>query len=132
VKTTLLESAHWLMEDDASRRVVWLRRTGLSFGSVLEVVAANDQIILKLAPHHRHWGVVVDMRHAPSRNDPAFEAAMHGLRAAVEARFARTAVLLGTAVGMLQVNRLTRADGATSFATRDEAAALRFARGEPE
>jgi hypothetical protein len=132
VKTTLLENAHWLVEEDASRRVVWLRRTGLTFASIREVTIANDRIIQKLVAQHRHWGVVVDMRAAPSRNDPAFEAAMYGLRAAVEARFARTAVLLGTAVGMLQVNRLTRADGATSFATRDEAAALRFACGEPQ
>jgi hypothetical protein len=71
------------------------------------------------------------MRHAPPRNDPAFETAMRGLRDAVEVRFARTAVLLDTAVGLLQVTRLTREDGAGTFATQSEAAALRFARGQP-
>jgi hypothetical protein len=38
-------------------------------------------------------------------------------------------VLLKSAVGMLQVNRLTRADGAKSFATMSAADALRFASG---
>jgi hypothetical protein len=68
---------------------------------------------------------------APPRNDPAFESAMRGLRDAVEVRFARTAVLLESAVGLLQVSRLTREDGAETFATQSEAAALRFARGQP-
>jgi hypothetical protein len=129
VKTTVLVNAHWSMEEDVTLRVVWLRRTTLPFGSLSEVTSANEQIVQTMRVHHRHWGLVVDMREAPSRNDPAFESAMAGLRAAVEAHFARTAVLLKSAVGMLQVNRLTRADGAKSFATMSAAAALRFASG---
>jgi len=56
---------------------------------------------------------------------------MRGLREAIETRFARTAVLLETAVGLLQVTRLAREDATGTFATQDEAAAFRFARGEP-
>jgi hypothetical protein len=130
VKTNVLASAHWVMEEDTDARLVWLRRTAAPFQSPDEVTSANAQIVQRLHPHHQHWGVIVDMRRARSRNDAAFEQAMLGLRSAVESSFARTAVLLGTAVGMLQVNRLTREDGATSFATMSEAAAERFARGE--
>ncbi len=118
------------MESDASTRVVWLRRSPVAFGSLVELTAANEAVVGRFSQQYESWSVVVDMRQAPARNDPAFEAAMRGLRASIEARFARTAVLLATQVGMLQVNRLTREDGATSFATTDEAAALRFARGE--
>lgn len=118
------------MESDASTHVVWLRRLPVPFGSIAQLWAANEAVVGKFMQQYESWSVVVDMRQAPSRNDPAFEAAMHGLRAAIEARFARTAVLLATQVGMLQVNRLTREDGAKSFATTDELAALRFARGE--
>jgi hypothetical protein len=127
---TLLSSPHWLMESDASTRVVWLRRSPVPFGSLVELTGANEAVVGKFVQQYESWSVVVDMRLAPPRNDPAFEAAMRGLRSAIEARFARTAVLLATQVGMLQVNRLTRQDGATSFATTDEVAALRFARGE--
>ena len=69
------------------------------------------------------------MAQAPPRNDPAFESAMRGLRAAVEVSFARIAVLLGTQVGVLQVQRITREDSAKSYATVSREAALRFARG---
>lgn len=125
----LLSSPHWLMESDAASHLVWLRRSPVAFGSIVELTAANEAVVSKFLDQYESWSVVVDMRLAPSRNDPAFEAAMHGLRSAIEARFARTAVLLATQVGMLQVNRLTREDGAKSFATTDEVAALRFARG---
>lgn len=131
VKTKLIVSAHWLMEEEREGRLVWLRRMAMPFGSVEEIINANQQVLSRIRPEHREWGVVVDMRHAPPRNDPAFEAAMRGLRDAVEVRFARTAVLLETAVGLLQVTRLTREDGAATFATQSEAAAVRFARGQP-
>lgn len=131
VKRNLLRVTHWVMDEDSDDRVVWLERTALPFGSLDEVTAANEQVVQKFAPYHRQWGIVVDMAHAPPRNDPAFESAMRGLRAAVEASFARTAVLLGTQVGVLQVQRITREDSAKSFATVSRDAALRFARGLP-
>jgi hypothetical protein len=109
---------------------VWLVRRPVAFASLMEISSANAAVVRKILPQHRSAGVVVDMRQAPSRNDTGFEQAMQGLRAQVEARFARTVVLLATRVGILQVNRITRADGAASIATTDEAAALRFARGE--
>jgi hypothetical protein len=130
VKTTLLASTHWLMEDHVDQRVVWLVRRPVAFASLQEIGSANAAVVRQIQAQHRSAGVVVDMRQAPSRNDTGFEKAMQGLRAQVEARFARTAVLLATQVGILQVKRITHADGATSFATTDEAAALRFARGE--
>lgn len=119
------------MEEDGEARVVWLQRTALPFGSIDEVTSANEQVVKRFSPYHRRWGLVVDMSQAGSRNDPAFEEAMRGLRAAVAESFARTAVLLGTQVGVLQVKRLTREDSAKSLATLSRDAALRFAGGEP-
>ncbi|MEO8180909.1 MAG: cytochrome b5 domain-containing protein [Deltaproteobacteria bacterium] len=131
MRAQLIASAHWLMEEDRQHRVVFLRRMALPFGSLEELSTANQQVVGHIRPEHQEWGIVVDMRQAPPRNDPSFESAMRALRDAVEVRFARTAVLLETAVGLLQVTRLTREDGATTFATQSEAAALRFARGQP-
>ncbi len=131
MRVNLFTSAHWLMEEDRLSQVVFLRRMALPFGSLEELTASNQQVVRQIRPEHREWGIVVDMRQAPPRNDPSFESAMRGLRDAVEVRFARTAVLLETAVGLLQVTRLTREDGATTFATQSEAAAIRFARGQP-
>ena len=131
MKTNLLRITHWVMDEDGDNRVVWLQRTALPFGSLDEVAAANGQVVQKFALHHRQWGIVVDMAGAPARNDPAFESAMRSLRVAVETSFARTAVLLGTHVGVLQVKRFTREDSAGSYATVNRQAALRFARGLP-
>ena len=44
--------------------------------------------------------------------------------------FARVAVLLDSAVGVLQVDRLGRAEGGKTYATQSESAATRFARGQ--
>jgi hypothetical protein len=131
VKSKRFVSSHWTLDEDPDEQVVALRRTSTPFASVDEIASANGDIVARIRAEHRRWGVVVDMRRAPRRNDPAFEAAMRGLREAVEGSFARTAVLLQTAVGVLQVTRLTREDGTATFATQDEAAAFRFARGEP-
>jgi hypothetical protein len=117
------------MDEDRDHRIVWLERTAQPFGSLAEVTTANQEVVRKFASYHREWGIVVDMAQAPARNDPAFEGAMRGLRAAIEVTFARTAVLLGTQVGVLQVKRITREDAAKSYATVNRDAALRFARG---
>lgn len=131
MKRGLLSTEHWLMEADPDDRIVWLHRLPVPFASISEIMCANDAVIRKLDAAYASWGVVVDLRRAPPRNDPAFENAMRGLRAAVAASFARTALLLATQAGVLQVSRITREDGSASFATTVEAAALEFARGAP-
>jgi sulfite reductase (NADPH) flavoprotein alpha-component len=75
--------------------------------------------------------VVVDMRHAPRRNDAEFENAMRHLRDRIGKSFARVALVLESAAGVLQVNRIARDEGASdkTFATLSEPAATRFARG---
>jgi hypothetical protein len=87
-------------------------------------------VIAAIRDDHATYGVVVDMRQAPPRNDPAFENAMARLRGVVTGKFARTAVLLESAAGVLQVNRLGREDGQPhQFATLSETAAMKFASG---
>lgn len=131
VRHVLLSSEHWLMEADPDDRVVWLSRLPAPFASLAEIARANDAVIRRLDAAYASWGLIVDLRRAPPRNDPEFENAMRGLRAAVAASFARTALLLATQAGVLQVSRITREDGSASFATTTEAAALEFARGAP-
>jgi hypothetical protein len=125
----LLETAHWLIEANPDQRVVWLRRSSAPFSAIPELTNANQRVIQSLGRDRAGWGIIVDMRRAPPRNDPVFEQAMRALREAVESRFSRTALLLSTQAGVLQVQRLGREDGATSFATTNESTALAHARG---
>lgn len=126
----VFSSQFWEMRVDADRELVWLTRTEAPVGSIDELRAANQDVILAMRPQHLRWGLVVDMRRAPARNDPEFEAAMRPLREAVERRYARTALLLASAAGVLQVQRLARQEGAGTFVTTDEREAVRFALDE--
>ncbi len=82
----------------------------------------------KLRTYHRRSGVVADLRLAPPRNDAALRGSARSFRAALQACFARVAVLLQTPVGVLQVNRVKRDEGAALFfVTMNEDEALLFA-----
>jgi len=100
------------------------------FTALENLTVENESVIRRIRPLHTNFGVVVDMRQAPLRNDPAFENAMQRLRSEVTARFARVVLLLETDVGILQVNRLVREDEQKSFVTRSEPAAIKFAMGQ--
>lgn len=127
---TLIATEHYILEEDEAHRVAVLRRTPVPFKSIEEIVESNDRVLEQLRPYHAGYGVIVDMRQAPQRNDPSFENAMSRLRNRVTEVFARVAVLLDSAVGVLQVDRLGRAEGGKTFATQSESAATRFARGQ--
>lgn len=75
-------------------------------------------------------GLLLDTRLAIGRSDDDFEAAMTELRPRLLAGFRRIAVLVKTAVGRLQVQRLARADRITDrmLVSGDEAEALEWLR----
>ncbi len=130
MRIRLLSSDHWLMDESGYERVVVLRRTAVPFASAEAISRSTEEVTSKLRTYHRRFGVVVDLRLAPPRNDPAFEAATRALRSALQECFARVAVLLQTPVGVLQVNRVKRDEGsALFFVTMNEDEALHFARG---
>ncbi len=126
---TLLSNAHWTLDEDPTG-VVILRRSAVPFESIEEVVSSNDEFISCVRDEHAKYGIVVDMRQAPSRNDPAFEQAMRRLREVAEQRFARLSLLLESPTGVLQANRLERKDGGEYLVTTSETGAMKYARGE--
>jgi len=126
----LARNPHWVLDEDATHKVVHLRRSALAFESIEALIASNDQIIACVRADHQEYGIVVDMRQAPGRNDPAFERAMRKLRKATEHDFARLSVLVESTAGVLQVSRLERSDGGEYLVTTNELVATKFARGE--
>lgn len=125
--TTLVSTDYWLMEEMASRKVVLLKRHAVAVDSIEELIRQNHKIIALMRPEHADYGIIVDMRQAPSRNDPEFEDAMSQMRSEIFRHYARVAVLVTSAVGVLQVNRMARDEGADTFATQSEVAAFRYA-----
>ena len=125
--TIVFESPLWELEELGDYCV--LRRTDVRSDDLAALREQNRSVMESFDAKHRGWGLIVDMRRAPARNDPGFEDAMKPLRAEVQRRFARVAVLLSSAVGVLQVERLRTTEHADSLTTRDEAEAVAFARG---
>ncbi|MBL9106875.1 MAG: hypothetical protein JNL82_38560 [Myxococcales bacterium] len=91
---------------------------------MLELVARLDGLA------RAELGLIVDTRLAIGRSDDAFEAMMNEFRPRLFGGFRRVAVLIKTAVGRLQVQRLARADNLVDrmLVTGDEAEAVAFAR----
>ena len=128
----LYRSAFYELSEDRRERVVTLARTAAPFLTHASVRAEVDRVVERFEPRHRELGIVVDMRSAPGRNDPEFEAAMRHLRFAVGQAFARVVVLVATASGQMQAARLHREGGFVYSISRDLIEARELASGMRE
>ncbi len=123
------ESEFWVLDELPEQRITVLHRTPLAAPTLAELAERNEELLSSLKDEHRSFGLVVDLRQAPMRNDRAFEETMARLRVALTSHFERSAVLLDSPLGELQVNRLERDEGRTTFITRSATAAFQFAAG---
>ena len=126
--TIVVDTPDFLIERDDARRLIRLRRTESKF-SLDKVDAIFAPVVAALAEFDG-WSLLLDMRRAPPRTDDAFEAAINVHLNPILVRFRRRAVLVRSAVGVLQVNRVSKKMGATDDDTAvfrdDEAAAEAF------
>lgn len=84
----------------------------------------------ELAPSGRGSGLLIDTRKARARNDPDFELRTAEYRQTIRDAFDRSAVLVASAVGALQISRLARESGVQTATFTDEAEALAWLRGD--
>lgn len=95
--------------------IVRVQRTEQAASSVDELVAAYAEVKGLLAKLDRSgFGLLMDIRQAPGRNDPEFEKAFAPIRAEILSGFPRVAVLVRSSIGTLQVQRHAREDGLES------------------
>jgi hypothetical protein len=115
---------------EAEGPLVRMARTEVPFPS-LEALEACYRVVLSALTRHGRVGraLLSDVRSAPGRNDPWFEDAMREIRPRLFEGFARTAVLVGTRVGALQLERLNKEGGHDRPVSTDEAALLEYLRG---
>jgi hypothetical protein len=96
---------------DEERGVLLVRRTKERFSTTENIRQIFSEALDKSQEFAAPRALLMDFRDGPLRNDAAFEAAMLSLRekmAAFRARFERHAVLIKTAVGRLQLERIRR------------------------
>lgn len=125
----LLKSTYWEVYEVFDAKVIVLRRTTAIVDSTASLREENLEVASCLSEKHRGWGGVVDMRLASARGDGKFEQAMGFLRHRLAVHLSRLSVLVSSAAGLLQVSRIDRVDGQSSYVTQDEAEALKFAQG---
>ena len=125
----LYTGRYWTLELDANAKLAFLVRTPVPIGGLSELEQENHALLRLLADDTRTYGLVVDTRHAPPRNDGMFEETMAFMRHGLTQHFERTAVLLASDLGQLQVTRLGRNDGHQVLATQSESSAVTYARG---
>lgn len=125
---TLVSNAHMTVTVNHATGLVVYRRSSKPFLSVEEGRSAFDQVRTAARAFHKgRYVMLLDSRDAPLRNDEAFESMMQEARQDLVG-FRKVALVVRSAVGMLQVNRVARQapwPNAVEF-FHDEAAALHW------
>jgi hypothetical protein len=108
-----------------------IRRTSRRYADLSELrpsFAAVERQLYALDPAAS--AVLVDLRAIVGRNDASFESALAPLRRELLRKFARSALLVRTRIGHLQLQRYLAADGIEASVFSDEAEAMAWFRGE--
>ncbi len=112
---------------DERLRIVHTIRSDKPFGALEEL----DGIFARLGSaldtlDRSRYGHFADIRAAPGRNDPPFEAAMERLRPLWIGGFRKIGVLVRSTVGQMQIQRHARRDGVTRLISQDEDELLKY------
>lgn len=108
------------------RGVAILERSAAPFPDS-QVVLSEGIKLVEHFPAVAKFGLIVDMRAAPTSNDPHFELAQRPIRLAITRRFSPVVVLVSTSIGELQVARIHQGDGAAHRVTRSDVVAWKLA-----
>lgn len=102
----LAENVHFRMTLDDERSLVRWARTAVPYDAVeqFEDVARATVLALLAIDRAKHT-LLVDLRDGPMRNDEAFEQVALRFRRDVHHDFARSAVLVRSRAGKLQIDR---------------------------
>jgi hypothetical protein len=123
----VLRNAHFVVRVDEQRGLIHTLRTSTPFASIQEVEAAFAELSAVLDGLGRaRYALLADIRAAPGRNDPQFEAALQRLRPTWIAGFRKVGVLVQSAVGKLQISRYARQDGIPRLVTDNEDELLKY------
>jgi len=110
---------------DEAASIVRYTRSAVAYPSIDALRGCNEKIRAAFAalPNGK-LSLLIDVRSAPPRNDPAFETEILEALRLLAAQFPRRATLVQTAVGRLQTQRLARTRDDTVQVFTNEAEAL--------
>ena len=123
---TPFQSAHFQLETHADRQLVKLIRSEEPFHSVAEMIAVLDEIFAAVEGiDGKAYGLFVDNRKGPSRDDPAFQKAFRSFRVRLDERFARVGVVLASEQSVKNLDEAGRSPNVRAYT--DEEHAIRWA-----
>ena len=105
---TLLDTPHYALQLDDDRRLVVFRRKPQRL-TADEIDAAFAPAVSVDTIDRQRWHLLIDSRDGPMNNDEAFEKKMQLVVQKLVTGYRRRAILVKTAVGVLQVSRTSRA-----------------------
>ncbi|WP_395832372.1 hypothetical protein [Archangium violaceum] len=118
---------HFSVYVDERMRLVRTVRSDKPFASLTEFERVFTELGEALDRLDRQrYVILADVRAAPGRNDPDFEAALLRMRPRWLGGFRKVGVLVQTTVGVMQIQRYARQDGIKRLVTIDEAEILRY------
>lgn len=126
---SLEQGKHFTITVDENKKLVRVKRTKTPYASIAELKQTNELRRRLLRDYDGlRYCLLLDARDGPLRNDPEFEETARESRTEMIATFHRTAIVVKTAVGMLQLQRLNRTDNSPNVRVfhDDEVAALAF------
>lgn len=123
---TLYSDAYLQVTIDDDAGLVTYTRSHETYPSMDTIREIHQKVRDLLSTHHvGRVGLLVDVREATPRNDAAFEAEITHQLEAIRLRFSAHAILIKSAVGLLQAQRMSKSRGEGSYSVfTDEAKAL--------
>lgn len=126
----LFRSTHLIVIREESGRVIRARRTATPLVSVADIYAVESQFLRAVPMRDRFAvSVLVDVRDAPMLSKDGLEIEAAKVIDAMASEFERSALLVRTAVGALQVRRIARTNPFRLELFEDEAMALTYLTG---
>ena len=123
----VFQNTHFTVLVEERRGLVRTLRNDKPFASIEEVEVVFTGLIDALDRLDRaRYALLADIRAAPGRNDPQFEAAIQRLVPRWIGGFRKVGVLVKSAVGMLQIQRYARQDGIERLVSTEEAEFLSY------
>lgn len=130
---SLLRSAFFELSHDLASNAVTLRRTEARFESLPQCEQGIEQLTAALSKIRKEKCTLrYDLRAGPTTSDPLLERIITRASREHLEGFARVAILVGTAPGAAQMNRLVRSGGfaSTVVVFADETSAAKHLKGE--
>jgi len=105
-------TVYWQLSIERERDLVRLTRTEVPYEEMSEIgpsFSSIDRALIEI--DRKRFDLLLDLRQGPRRNDIDFETHIDRHRRALLGSFRRTALIVKTAAGLLQVKRHLQQDG---------------------